>query len=296
MRFVDFLKLNNREKNGFISLILIIVILLGIRFYILNRTTKNNFNSNNDFNEFLEWTNNLRIKTNSDSLTKILPSKNFLKVINDIGSIDINNIPDSLIQNLNLPKTLEKSWINYRKHGGKFYKVDDFKKLYGINDSIYNLLKPYLIVKTDLLIEKNSNLKKIEKKDLNQIHKFNLVKVINDESVSERIINFRNYLGGFYSFNQLKEISGINEDVIRKIELNFFIDTNKIKKIELGKVSEYYLKRHPYIGEDKAKKIIAFREFNKNITLDDLIKYQILDDSIIRKFKPYVYQKKLIKN
>jgi len=284
----DLLNLNNREKRGFFILICLIFILLGIRFFILYRNNKSDKIHNNEISlEFLRWIDSI----NNNNLDTIYNRKAYtnLKPINkiDFSKIDINKVSDSIIFKLNLPQKLKKSWINYRKSGGIFYSIEDFKKLYGINDSIFDFLKPYLYVNLGNLDNKKYN--NAQKYELNGVSKYFLLKCINNEIIVNKIISYKKDLGGFFDFSQLYEIEGINNIIIDKLKENFFIDTMKVKKINLKKASLYQLSKHPYIGMNNAKKIINFREFNNNnIIYYDLIKYKLLNDTILKKLRPYV--------
>jgi len=293
VKLKNFLYLNNKEKRGFFVLVCLIFILQIVRIFLLNNDKNYESKKCNDDKEFISWVNSF---DHFDSDTKSNDIKQKLnKIKNNVIEvetiIDINNISDSLIKKLNLPEKLKNAWINYRKHGGYFYRVEDIKKLYGMNDSLFLVLKPYLIVNKDS--SKCYAVKNIESNnkspiDLNTANRYSLLNIVGDNEVVEKIISYRKKLGGYYNIDQLYEIENLNYQIITKIRLNFFIDTLKIKKIDINKASFYILKYHPYIGVYYAKKIINFREFNKNIEFDDLKKYNLLNDTLIKKLKPYV--------
>jgi DNA uptake protein ComE-like DNA-binding protein len=108
--------------------------------------------------------------------------------------------------------------------------------------------------------------------------------------LSKRIVKYRNYLGGFYKVNQLQEVYGVNSQLFNEIKKNFQIDTNLIKKININNADEKALAYHPYISDYEAKAITAFREFQngKIQNLDDLVKNNIISDTIFKKINKYL--------
>lgn len=105
---------------------------------------------------------------------------------------------------------------------------------------------------------------------------------------SKRIIKYKNWLGGFHTVEQLKEVYGMTDSLYRTIE-PFIISDVKIKYININTCNVKQLGKHPYINWKDAKKIIAYRKQHgsyKNIS--DLDKIIGLDKAKIEKFKPYM--------
>lgn len=72
---------------------------------------------------------------------------------------------------------------------------------------------------------------------------------------ASRIIGLRNVLGGFWSVDQLREVRGITDEVFRKISDNFWVDSSKIKKININFAPLNVLVVHPYITPSMARRI-----------------------------------------
>ena len=105
---------------------------------------------------------------------------------------------------------------------------------------------------------------------------------------SERIVKFRESLGGFASFDQLVEVYGITNELASKMRKNFNIQTSN-RHLQINTDSVKLLMRHPYISYDHAWIIINYRKQNGDIDgFDDLKEIKALNDSILEKLRPYI--------
>ena len=179
--------------------------------------------------------------------------------------------------------------FNYIKKGGRFYKKEDLKKIYSINLNTYKKLEPYITIDT------NKYEKKIKKKtiyylDINSIDSIQLTHINGiGKILSKRIIKYRELLGGYVELKQLKEVYGFNPDLLKEFKLLFFIDSSKIKKININNVSKNDLQNHPYINGYNSEAIIAYRNFKGNIkNINELLINNLLEDSVYKRIKFYI--------
>jgi DNA uptake protein ComE-like DNA-binding protein len=93
--------------------------------------------------------------------------------------------------------------------------------------------------------------------------------------LSRRIIKYRELLGGFYTKNQLLEVFGIKPDQFNKFEKYIYVDTSKVKKININFDTFKKINAHPYITYEQAKTI--FKHRNKGVIIDQ----NILSDNFI---------------
>jgi len=115
--------------------------------------------------------------------------------------------------------------------------------------------------------EKNNNYKSYEKKDyydftieVNSASQQDYERLYGIGKVyAERIITFRNKLGGFYSVNQLKDVFGIEDSVFQKFKKNLTIKPVKPKKININTATFEELTANPYFFSTVAKQIIGYR-------------------------------------
>lgn len=72
---------------------------------------------------------------------------------------------------------------------------------------------------------------------------------------SNRIIKYRNLLGGFYAVSQLSEVYGIDEEKYRELKEWFCVNPELILKKQINQLPADSLSRHPYINYRQAKAI-----------------------------------------
>jgi competence protein ComEA len=187
---------------------------------------------------------------------------------------------------------------NYRKNGGKFYRPDDFKKVYVIDSVVFRKLEPWIRIttianeyygmpKVDSLSSRNVTPIIVE---LNSTDTLELVKVKGIGRVfARRIIAYRNLLGGYVDIHQLNEVYGIKKELVSSISAQIAIDTTKIRKIDLNQVAFEDLKKHPYISDYQAKAIVYYRSKVEKIKdKNELIKNKIIPNEKYQKIKSYL--------
>lgn len=72
---------------------------------------------------------------------------------------------------------------------------------------------------------------------------------------SNRIVRYRNLLGGFYSVSQLSEVYGIDEERYESLKDWFCVNPNLIRKKAVNHLPADSLSHHPYINYRQAKVI-----------------------------------------
>jgi DNA uptake protein ComE-like DNA-binding protein len=83
---------------------------------------------------------------------------------------------------------------------------------------------------------------------------------------ANRIVKFRDLLGGFYSINQLAEVYGMDEERFNALKPWFTVDILKFKKLKLNELTSEELNKHPYIDYKQAKAILQLRKQKGKLT------------------------------
>lgn len=187
----------------------------------------------------------------------------------------------------------EKQITSIRKYMGTgvvFRSKDDFYKIRVITEDQKRILSDYVVIegvsKSPVNDEFTSQQKLIELNSADSVSLKQLPGI--GDKLSKRIVKYRDLLGGFYSISQLREVYGLDEATLKRIENKITIDGAKIKKLNLNFSDQAELSRHPYIQLNLAKKIIKFRAKYGSIT-----DWSILQDSMIlnideyNRLKPY---------
>ncbi|MCB0507977.1 MAG: helix-hairpin-helix domain-containing protein [Chitinophagales bacterium] len=76
---------------------------------------------------------------------------------------------------------------------------------------------------------------------------------------AERIVKFRDKLGGFYSIHQIKDVFGIEDSVYQKFKKNLTIKPVNPTKININSATFEELTANPYFFSTVAKQIIGYR-------------------------------------
>lgn len=227
---------------------------------------------------------------------------------------DPNTIDREALDSLALPDGIKRNVLKYREKGGVYYAGKDFRKMYGMTDSIYNKVSPYLVfAKAEGEFEKrfekgfegkfekgfekkfeNGVEKKFEEREEVEVEIARIEINLSDsielmtlpgigDKLSKRIVKYRDLLGGFYSIAQLNEVYGLSGQVIEQCERRIKVDPTKIRKVDLNFADWVELARHPYIQKNAAQQIIKFRTRYGSIN-----EPSILRDSMVLSQEEYV--------
>ena len=108
---------------------------------------------------------------------------------------------------------------------------------------------------------------------------------------SQRIVTFRDKLGGFYSVNQIKDVYGIEDSTFQKFKKNLTIKPAKIRKVNINAATYEELTANPYLFSTLAKQIVGYRSKVKPFAEINDVKnlYYIRDHpETFDKIAPYV--------
>ena len=225
-----------------------------------------------------------------------------------------NLISKETLDSLRLPERVKHNLLRYRAGGGHFYRIQDFRKIYGMNDSIFANVKsfirlPRLVVpkvmsgRPPLIIGKLSGGNRQEhsapfKRKKKDSVVFELNSVTADQLrwlpgigpvLSVRIIKYRNLLGGFTSVSQLGEVYGLSPEVLAKIHRYLTVNCKLIDKHNVNLENVRELAGHPYLKWKDAVKIVDYRTKHGYIENLLLLKQDsVLDERVWRKISPYL--------
>jgi competence ComEA-like helix-hairpin-helix protein len=108
-------------------------------------------------------------------------------------------------------------------------------------------------------------------------------------SYANRIVKYREKLGGYVETTQLLEIYGMDESRFDLIRDHVIVNPDSIRKIRLNETSFKELMKHPYFPFDVAKSIMIYRKKQKKFNdIEELRKIEVISDSLFMKIRPYV--------
>ncbi|WP_245802565.1 ComEA family DNA-binding protein [Arenibacter palladensis] len=96
------------------------------------------------------------------------------------------------------------------------------------------------------------------------------------EKLSQRIVKFRDHLGGFLVEEQLGHVYGLEPEVVAKVLKDYrILHSPAISKININQATPRDISKLVYIKYEVAARIVAFREANGGITtFDELIEIE----------------------
>ena len=157
----------------------------------------------------------------------------------------------------------------FRETGKYVNSAKEFQEVTGVSDSLLATIAP-LFKFPDWVSKKkdgssysydNKTSAKIVKKDLNTATVEDLLPIRGiGEKLSERILKYREHLGGFSSKKQLGEVYGLSEDVITEVWKYFDLLTPaQITKVDLNLASKKELSKVPYLNYKEIEALLIFR-------------------------------------
>ncbi len=200
---------------------------------------------------------------------------------------DPNTIPHEKWTILGLKEKQIKTIKNYLNKGGVFYNKEDFKKIYGITDTEYDRLEPFIKIekKEDRISDKKIIYIELNSTSIQELIQINGI----GNYLAKSIINYREKLGGFTKKEQLLEINNFRDNTFQKISPQLIVDTKKIKKLNLNFSEINDLVTHPYLNYHQAKAIVQHRTDNGPYqSVNTLLESKIIPAGTFNKLKPYL--------
>ena len=143
----------------------------------------------------------------------------------DLFDFDPNISSINTFMKLGLTEKQAKNISNYRDRGGQFFKKEDFRKIYSIRNKQYQILKPYIKIKSSKKFEK----KTAEFKNEVELFEFN-PNTISFDSLkllgirdyhAKRVISYREKVTSFKQKSDLLKVYGF--DTLQYSNLEAFI-------------------------------------------------------------------------
>ncbi len=233
-----------------------------------------------------EYTSSLISNTEVDDLVKS-PEK--------IDFFDPNDLTESEWVDLGFSEKQANSIVKYHSNYGPFKNASDVEKIYVISDEKFAELKPYMVF--DPVITSQSNIQDTEEEfehnpleiNINQATEEELQEISGIGQVyAERIVKFRNVLGGFYSKSQYTEVYGLSPESKLALEENTVIDKAIIQKINVNSASKTEIRKHPYFKKwEVVTAILVQREKSELSNLDFLLDQNLVNQEELEKMIPY---------
>ena len=192
---------------------------------------------------------------------------------------DPNTADSTTLLQLGLKRWQVRNLLKYRAAGGTYRKSSDLRRLYGMTDSMYLALEPYICIdplrfarrdtiRRDSIPLKYKSLKKDTIIELNSADTLSLQCIRGIGSgIAKQIVRYREQLGGYYSAEQIRDIARLRE-YDRDTLIYFTFDSvlphltacaDSIRPVPVNHSSVQRLQHHPYLRFEQAKALYTLR-------------------------------------
>lgn len=220
-------------------------------------------------------------------------------------AFDPNTLDEQGWSRLGLRDRTIKTILNYVSKGGRFRKPEDLERIYGLFPDEYERLRPYIrIAATESPVAAAKGPEKWpEHQAANKPSGYKRASVeINTADTSawialpgigsklaQRIVLFREKLGGFYTIKQVAETFGLADSVFRKIEPLLTLENTAVRKININTATAEELKGHPYLKWGVINALIAYRkEHGPFRRKEELKQVMAVTEEVYAKIAPYL--------
>jgi len=196
------------------------------------------------------------------------------------------------------PERIAHNWSRYLEKGGRFRRVEDVRRIYGMTDALFEQIKPFVRLEKMHVFSRPPKFgdrherimpRPCREIDINQADSLDWESLPGIGTVlASRIVRFRERLGGFFSLDQVGETYGLQDSVFQKLKPCLRLSP-PFRKIPLNQATEEQLVAHPYISWKLARIIIAYRrEHGPFQELRDLASIPALSPDDLKKLEPYL--------
>jgi len=216
----------------------------------------------------------------------------------ELHSFDLNKVTLKELTNMGIDPYNARMIVGFREKVHPFKTVDELKKVYGMDDKLFNELAPFASIHSPPGAEKIIKNTPVEGR--NGSGKTTVVEInsVDYETLKKiqafgpfyggKILRYRDALGGFIDINQISETYQLPDSIFQRIKPWITIIPST-KKININTADFLTLNKHPYIDSRQAGLIIKYREQNGlYATVADIEKIKAFGKDWIEKIKPYL--------
>ena len=246
---------SKNQQNGIFLLVVIIISLQLIYFFYPFSSEEN---QGSEEQEVVE-----RLQRKIDSLKQVAAEKDSLH----IATFNPNFISDFKGYMLGLSVEEIDRLHDFREQEKWINSAEDFQKVTGVSDSLLKVISPAFRFPAFYGDAKKASSEAIIKKDLNFATEAEL-QVVNGigEKLSQRIVKYRESLGGFRAGFQVKDVYGLSPDVVERLLERFEVVEKHHEKQDLNEIDVIALSELPYFNYELARKVVNFRKSKDVLT------------------------------
>ena len=205
-----------------------------------------------------------------------------------------NTVSADSLQKMGLPKPLIEKWLKARESGFVFRKLENFDQFSILPKSVRAELLPFVVLPTSGLPARQKWQAPVRPKllvELNQADTLELQGLPGiGPALAQRVVRYRERLGGFHQPQQLLEVYGIDSNVFGKVLPQILIDPKQIQMRSWNTISLEELKMFPYLSNKEAQIIVQYRKVHGPFaSVESVKKIKGIRSDIPEKLTPYLH-------
>lgn len=223
------------------------------------------------------------------------------KIKGELFAFDPNILDEAGWKRLGIRDKTIATIQKFVQKGGRFYKPEDLGKIWGLHEEDVQRLIPFVQIKN--VGKENYPEKKLYENKVYEKQKYSTAIIdINTadttilialpgigSKLSQRILTFRDKLGGFYKVDQIGETYGLPDSTFQKIKARFSVSQASIHQLNINTATADEMKMHPYLRYAIANAIVQYRSQHGNyLAVADLKKIMLITEDIFNKAAPYL--------
>lgn len=304
----DWLSFTRREQYGLVFLTILITILLIVRVVLPLFSKPAEIEFISDFDFFSESADSPALESKKSPLKKTYKSSYQFSQFNP------NTVSVTQLSRMGFSPFVIVNWMKYREAGGFFNNVGDVEKIYGLDSLAMSEMQAFLRFSSvnqqsdvetadklqtgasfgsvlsevkDVFTDSERQMPRI---DINHADTASLQLIKGIGPVfSQRIVDFRSLLGGFYSIGQLEEVYGLPPDLTESLKKYLIVNPEDVRKLPVNSLSLRSLKAHPYISFYQAKEIVEYRRHSGIVKGPKVLgTFSSFDKMSLEKVLPYL--------
>lgn len=255
------------------------------------------------------------VSLDTDSVAMHLASPSPQRPIMRIDPRPFNpNTADSLeLLSVGLSPRVVRNILRYRRAGGEFRRPEDLSRIYGLHDSAFVRVSPYITIPQPAELSEREQLAEVPEPlfssdtmqrehpyaeymrakhksgqfvDLNRADTSEFMKIPGIGPVyAKMIVDYRERLGGYHSIVQLRDLEVLPEDLGDWVH----VSTPPAAMLNVNKLSLTQLRSHPYLSFYQAKAIVELRKREGHIrSARQLLFLDEFSESDVERLTPYL--------
>lgn len=233
------------------------------------------------------------------------------------------NTADSLtLIELGLKPWQVRNMMKYRAKGGRYRQPDDLRKLYGMTDSTFAALRPYIRIDSTAWVARRDSLRLLrhERDSLRhvadslrrdsiftargyRVKKDTIIELNNTDTaalqyirgigptVARHIVRYGQQLGGYISPEQIREIQALRDYKVPfdSVIPHLTAERDSVSRMRVNYIGVERMQRHPYLSFTQAKAIYELRRNKFYLkSIDELRSLPCLTEEDIKRLEPYL--------